>query len=59
VMFFINRWGMARFVRFYETLGRARVVPGTARFHLNQALRRTIGLGYSGFQKEWASSLRR
>jgi hypothetical protein len=59
VSFFINRWGSARFVRFYRALGRQRVVPGTARFHLDLALRRAIGVGFQGFQKRWASSLTR
>jgi hypothetical protein len=59
VRYFIDRWGMARFVRFYRRLGRERVVIGTPMFHLNHALHKTIGIGFSGFQKAWASSLRR
>lgn len=58
VRFFIGRWGMARFVRFYTLLGRRRVVTGTPHFHLDQALQEATGLGYTGFQKQWASSLR-
>ncbi|MEA2505984.1 MAG: hypothetical protein QOH48_602 [Actinomycetota bacterium] len=58
VRFFIDRWGLTRFVRFYRSLGRQRVVAGTPRFHLDQALRRTIGMGFLRFQKQWASSLR-
>jgi hypothetical protein len=59
VRFFIDRWGMARFVRFYRRLGRQRVVVGTPSFHLDRALHQTIGVGFSQFQKLWASSLRR
>jgi hypothetical protein len=59
VRFFIHRWGLDRFVRFYRSLGRQRVVAGTARFHLDRALQRTIGVSFLRFQKLWASSLRR
>jgi hypothetical protein len=59
VRFFIQRWGLQRFVDFYTSLGRQRIVAGTPRFHLDQALHHTIGRGYLGFQKLWASSLRR
>jgi hypothetical protein len=59
VRFFIDRWGMARFVRFYRRLGRQRVVVGTPMFHLDQALQQTIGVGFTQFQKLWASTLRR
>ncbi|MEA2486094.1 MAG: hypothetical protein QOD46_1205, partial [Actinomycetota bacterium] len=51
VRFFIDRWGMARFVRFYRRLGRQRVVIGTPMFHLDRALHRTIGVGFTQFQK--------
>lgn len=59
VRFFIKRWGLDRFVRFYSTLGRQRIVAGTPRFHLEQALQRTTGVSLSEFQKRWASSLRK
>jgi hypothetical protein len=58
VGYFIQRWGLDRFVRFYRGLGRQRVVTGTARWHLGHALQQTIGIGFARFQKEWASSLR-
>jgi hypothetical protein len=57
VMFFVDRWGWARFVRFYRILGSQRIVTGTPQFHLDKALRRTTGVGLSRFQKQWASSL--
>ncbi len=59
VRFFLDRWGMSKFARFYRSLGHQRVVPGTDRFRLDQALHRTIGIDLSQFQKLWASSLRR
>jgi hypothetical protein len=59
IRFFIERWGLRRFVRFYSVLGRQRIVPGTPRFHLEEALHRTTGLTLSDFQKRWASSLRK
>ena len=59
VRFFIDRWGLKRFIRFYQALGRQRVVAGTPRFHLEQAMRTTIGMTVSRFQKRWASTLRR
>jgi hypothetical protein len=58
VRFFMDRWGSSRFVHFYRFLGRQRIVTGTARFHLDQALRRTTGIDLAQFQKRWASSLR-
>ena len=59
VAYFIDRWGLGRFVRFYRELGRQRVVTGTPRWHLDHALRHAIGNGFAQFQKQWASSLRR
>jgi hypothetical protein len=59
VAFFVDRWGPARFVRFYRMLGAQRVVTGTPLFHLDRALRKTIGIGLTRFEKRWASSLRR
>jgi hypothetical protein len=58
VRFFIQRWGVDRFVRFYRSLGRQRIVAGTARFHLGKALQHSTGLTLAEFQKRWASSLR-
>ena len=57
VRYFIDRWGMKRFVRFYKTLGRERISAGLAGWHLDRALRRTIGVGVRGFEKRWASSI--
>lgn len=57
VRFFIDRWGRQEFVRFYERLGRARITEGLATWHVERALRRTIGMGIRGFEKAWASSI--
>ncbi|HWC13048.1 MAG TPA: hypothetical protein VG929_00460 [Actinomycetota bacterium] len=57
VRYFIDTWGMKRFVSFYKRLGRARVTAGLAGWHLERALRQTIGIGLRGFEKRWASSI--
>lgn len=57
VRFFIDRWGREKFIRFYRRLGNARVIEGLATWHVERALRRTIGLGLSRFEKAWASSI--
>ena len=57
VSFFVRTWGLPAFERFYRLLGRARVTPGTADFHIDRALRRTIGIGFDRFERAWAGSL--
>jgi hypothetical protein len=57
VRFFIERYGLARFTAFYRRLGRARVVAGTARYHLDRAFRATTGSGLRDFERAWASSI--
>lgn len=57
IEYFINRWGLDRFTRFYERLGRARLSPGLASWHVERALRSTIGMGLERFEKAWASSI--
>jgi hypothetical protein len=59
VKFFVDRWGIAKFDRFYRLLDGERVAPGTTRYHVSSALRKTVGMGYGGFQKAWASSMGR
>jgi hypothetical protein len=58
VRFFVARWGLHRFERFYRRLGRSRVAPGTTEYHLDRALRRTIGIGFDAFERAWANSIR-
>jgi hypothetical protein len=57
VRFFLLRWGLKRFTRFYRELGSREVRAGTARYHLSDALEKVLGLGYERFQKLWADSL--
>lgn len=57
VSFFVGTWGLHAFERFYRLLGRARVTPGTSEFHVDRALRRTIGIGFDAFERAWAGSL--
>lgn len=57
VGYFIDRWGLDRFIRFYRRVGRARVAPGLATWHVERALKDTIGMGLRGFEKAWASSI--
>jgi hypothetical protein len=57
VRFFYDRWGPKEFIRFYKRVGRARIVEGLATWHVERALRSTIGMGLRGFEKAWASSI--
>ena len=59
VDFFIDRWGLARFIRFYKRLGRPDLQPGTARYHLDAAMSDTIGIGFDRFEDLWADSIAR
>lgn len=57
VRFLVERWGIGRFIELYRRLGRVRVAPGTARYHLRAALRKTIGIGLASFERRWADSI--
>jgi len=57
VRFFVQRWGLDRFVRLYLNLGRRDVRAGTARYHLHDAMKDVIGIGLKRFQALWADSL--
>ena len=57
VTFFIQRWGLDRFRRFYRSLGRVKIEPGTARYWLESKLRKAIGMGVGGFERAWADSI--
>ena len=59
ISFFVDRWGMRSFVRFYRHLGAQRIGPGTARYHLDRSLRAAIGRGTRAFERSWASSITR
>ncbi|MFN2388266.1 MAG: hypothetical protein ABR575_01465 [Actinomycetota bacterium] len=57
VVYFIDRWGLERFARFYRILGSTGAAAGSTRFHVDRALRRATGESYKTFQEGWASSL--
>lgn len=57
VRFFIERWSKQKFIALYRRIGKAKVAPGLATWHVERALRRTIGMGLGGFEKAWASSI--
>lgn len=57
VRYFIDRFGLEAFNRFYRRLGRVEIQPGTARFHIDRAFRATTGLTYERFQEAWTSSI--
>ena len=57
VLFFVERWGLPAFTRFYRTLGAKQIVPGTADYHVSAAMKKVIGLDLDGFEKAWADSI--
>jgi len=59
VAFFVEEVGFRKLQRFYVRLGRATRVPGTARYQLDRAFERTIGMDARAFERAWASSIDR
>ena len=57
VRFFIDRWGLRTFTRFYRSLGSKKIVPGTAEYHLSRSLKKTTGLDLEAFEQAWADSI--
>jgi hypothetical protein len=57
VHFFIERWGIDKFVRFYRALGDVEIAPGTARRHIDRALQETVGVDLDRFERAWTGSL--
>ena len=57
IEFLAQSWGEDDLRRFYLRLGRPRFAPGTSTYHVDRALRATIGRGYDRFERAWASSL--
>jgi hypothetical protein len=57
ITFFIERWGLARFRRFYSALGRPDIAPGTVGYHIDRAMERSIGLSLDQFERAWAGSI--
>ena len=58
VRYFVLRWGIEDFVRFYRVLGSQKIAAGTADYHLSRALERVTGLDLDAFEKAWADSIR-
>jgi hypothetical protein len=57
VTFFIERWGLAQFTRFYRRLGNVGYEAGTVRYHVDLALKKTIGIGLDSFERQWADTI--
>lgn len=57
VRFFIERFGLDSFNRFYRMLGRKEIAAGTARYHIDRAFREITGMSYDAFQQAWTSSI--
>ena len=57
IRFFVDRWGLAAFIKFYRRLGAQKIVPGTATFHVSRTLKKITGLDLDAFEKEWADSI--
>ncbi len=54
ISYFIERWGLDRFETFYVRLGRVGISPGTSSYHVDSALRETIGVSLANFASAWA-----
>lgn len=57
IRFFIDRWGLRRFIRFYRELGDVLAEPGTTRYWVDRALEDTIGMDLRRFEQRWADSI--
>ncbi|MDQ3752656.1 MAG: hypothetical protein M3333_07165 [Actinomycetota bacterium] len=59
VSYFIQRWGLDRFEVFYVRLGSVGISPGTTRYHVDRALRETVGVSLKEFGSAWAQAATR
>jgi hypothetical protein len=57
ITYFVDRWGLASFRRFYTTLGRPDIAPGMVGYHIDRAMKRSIGISLDQFEREWAGSI--
>ncbi|HWC32212.1 MAG TPA: hypothetical protein VG709_03710, partial [Actinomycetota bacterium] len=57
VEFAIGEFGIDAVARFYLRLGRARLAPGTPRYHVDRAARAAFGIGIDAFERRWAEWL--
>ncbi|MGH2739152.1 MAG: hypothetical protein ACRDH6_01500 [Actinomycetota bacterium] len=51
----VDRFGIDAVADFYRRLGRARLAPGTWRYHVDRAMRSVLGISFSVFERQWAS----
>lgn len=52
--FMRDRFGIERVDVFYETMGKARLEPGTSAYHLRRSMREALGIELEQFEAEWA-----
>lgn len=52
--FMKQRFGIERVNLFYETMGKARLEPGTSAYHLRRSIKEALGLEFDQFEAEWA-----
>ena len=57
VRFFIDRWGLDRFIQLYRRVGRPVTAAGTTRYWVDRTLRRTVDLNLKRFERRWADSI--
>ena len=57
ITYFVERWGLGAFQRFYTALGRPDIAPGTVAYHIDRAMERSIGLSLDRFERAWAGSI--
>jgi hypothetical protein len=58
VRFFIERWGLDRFLRFYRQLGSVTLAAGTTRYWVDTTMKEVIGVDLKRFERLWADSIR-
>jgi hypothetical protein len=51
--FLQSRFGAEKVTQFYKDLGSRRTEPGTAFYHLDQSLQKTLGLTRAQFEEQW------
>jgi hypothetical protein len=55
--YLVDRFGAEALAELYSTLGSVRLAPGTPRYHVGEAMRDVLGLGYDEFERRWADWL--
>lgn len=54
VRYAVERFGFDAVAEFYRRLGRARLAPGTWRYHVDRAMRSALGTSFPAFERRWA-----